>query len=191
MFDIILASKSKARAELLKQIGLNFKVCIPDVEEKRDLISTPEELVISNAFIKAECVARKFKSGIIIAADTVVLSGNKIIGKPSNIREAHSILRELSRRSHSVYSGLVLINISKKLRETAYEKTEVFMRELSDREIENYFKIINPLDKAGGFDIQGLGAAFINHIDGCFYNVVGLPLSRLAEMLDKMGQPVI
>lgn len=187
MVDIILASKSKARAELLRQIGLDFKICIPNVKEERKLTSSPEEIVVSNALTKAEYAAREFESGIIIAADTVVFSENRIIGKPSDLSEAHSTLKAISQRPHWVYSGLVLIDISKGLRETSYEKTEIFMRELSDKDIEDYFKRVNPLDKAGGFDIQGLGAIFIRRIDGCFYNVVGLPLFRLVEMLDKIG----
>ncbi|MDP8216027.1 MAG: Maf family protein [Candidatus Kaelpia imicola] len=187
MVKIILASESKARKELLRQVGLYFSVVVPAVKEERALKSKPEDLVISNALKKAEDVASKFKSGIVIAADTVVLSGDKIIGKPANIAQARLMLKEISRKSYWVYSGLAVINLCGGSKEVGYEKTEIFMHQLSDQDIAGYFKKVDPLDKAGAFDIQGLGAVFIERIEGCFYNVVGLPLARLMKMLKKMG----
>jgi septum formation protein len=191
MADIILASRSKARAELLKQIGLDFEVSIPEVEESLDLISSPEDLVIANAVKKAEYTAKRFRSGIIIAADTVLFSLDRIIAKPSSIKEAALMLKDISQRPLLVYSGLALVDIVKDRMETGYEKTELSLRPLSDRDIEWYLRRVNPLDKAAGFDIQGLGAVFVERIDGCFYNVVGLPLFRLAKILKKIDSPII
>ncbi|MDP8253254.1 MAG: Maf family protein [Candidatus Kaelpia aquatica] len=187
MVRIILASGSKARQDLLRQIGLDFSVVIPVVEEERELRFKPEDLVISNALKKAEDVASKIKSGIIIGADTVVLSNESIIGKPNSMDQAFAILKEISQKPHWVYTGLAVVNLYSGERYTAYEKTQIFMRDLSDNEIRDYFKKVNPMDKAGAFDIQGLGAIFIERIEGCFYNVVGLPLARLMGMLKKMG----
>ncbi len=191
MAKIILASKSKARQELLRQIGLDFSVIVPNIKEEEELKSKPKDLVISNALKKAESIASKLKSGIIIAADTVVFSDGKIIGKPVNITQAHLMLKEMSQKPHWVYSGLVVMDVCSGLKEVGYEKTKITMYQLSDKDIAGYFKKVNPMDKAGAFDIQGLGAIFVERIEGCFYNVVGLPLARLTIMLKKLGVSVL
>lgn len=186
MRKIILASKSKARRDLLKQIGLEFRVVPSRGSEKRFLRGRPGDFVIGNALGKAKAAAKKFRSGVVIAADTVVLVGKKIIGKPKNVRDAFKTLKLLSRRPQWVYTGLAVIDIASGRILTDYEKTKIYMYRLSDREIRNYFRKVSPLDKAGSFDIQGLGGVFIDRIEGCFYNVVGLPLARLARMLKKI-----
>ncbi|MDD5084676.1 MAG: Maf family protein [Candidatus Omnitrophica bacterium] len=183
---IILASGSKARRNLLKQIGLEFSVVPSRGSEKRFLRGRPSDFVMGNALGKAKAVAEKFKSGIVIAADTVVLVGKKIIGKPKNVRDAFKALKLLSRRPQWVYTGLAVIDIASGRILTDYEKTKIYMYRLSNKEIRNYFRKVSPLDKAGSFDIQGLGGVFIDRIEGCFYNVVGLPLAKLARMLKKI-----
>lgn len=187
MRKIILASKSKARQKLLKQIGLKFKIVESRVEENRILKRRCSDLVIDNASRKAEDVAARFDSGVVIAADTVVLVGRKIIGKPKNIKDAFNTLKLLSRRPQWVYTGLAVIDIDNNKTFTAYEKTRIYMRGLSDEQIKDYFKRQSPLDKAGSFDIQGPGGMFIDRIEGCFYNVVGLPLSKLAKILKNIN----
>ena len=132
-------------------------------------------------------MARKFSSGVIIGADTVVLAGGKIIGKPKNKKSAIKILKFLSKRPQWVYTGVAVIDIDNNRTFTAYEKTKIYMQRLSDTEIRNYFKKVSPLDKAGAFDIQGVGGIFIDRVEGCFYNVVGLPLAKLAGLLKKAG----
>lgn len=186
MRKIILASQSKARQKLLKQIGLKFTVAVSSVKENRKIGGSCAKLVIANALLKAKDVAKRYDSGIVIAADTVVLVGTKIIGKPKDTEDALQTLRLLSRRPQWVYTGLAVIDIDSKRILTAYEKTKVFMLRLSDAQIRNYFKKVSPLDKAGSFDIQGLGGIFIDRIEGCFYNVVGLPLAKLAKILSKL-----
>lgn len=188
---IILASRSKARQKLLKQIGLKVQVVPSDIKESRHLKEKCSSLVIENALKKAEDVARGFETGIIIGADTVVLSGNKIIGKPKNRRDAFQILKFISRKPQWVYTGLAVIDIDSKKTFTAYERTKIYMYRLSDAQIRNYLKKVFPLDKAGAFDIQGLGSIFIERIEGCFYNVVGLPLAKLARMLKKAGVDIL
>ncbi|MDD4910516.1 MAG: Maf family protein [Candidatus Omnitrophica bacterium] len=186
MRKIILASRSKARQKLLRQLGLKFQVAVSNVKEDRSLKAGCGDLVIANALNKARDAAKRFDSGIVIGADTVVLAGRKIIGKPKDKDEAFKILKLLSRRPQWVYTGLAVIDIDKDKAFAAYEKTRVYMRRLSDNEIRRYFRKVSPLDKAGAFDIQGPGSIFIERVEGCFYNVVGLPLSKLAAILDKV-----
>lgn len=186
MRKIILASKSKARKKLLQQIGLRFSVAESRVKEKRILRTSCSRLVIDNSLAKAKDVAARYKKGIVIAADTVVLVEGKTVGKPGNIRNAIKMLKLLSRRPQWVYTGLTVIDIDNDRIFTDYEKTRIYMIPMTDAEIRNYFKKTSPLDKAGSFDIQGLGGIFIDRIEGCFYNVVGLPLAKLARILKKI-----
>lgn len=186
MRKIILASQSKARQRLLRQIGLKFKVATSKVKENRVLKGRCADLVIANALEKARDVANRYDSGIVIAADTVVLVGTQLIGKPKDMKDALKTLKLLSRRPQWVYSGLAVIDIDKRKIFKAYEKTKVFMLHLSDAQIRRYFRKVSPLDKAGSFDIQGLGGIFIDRIEGCFYNVVGLPLVKLVKILNKL-----
>ncbi len=187
MRKIILASQSKARQKLLRQIGISFQSVKSNVEEERQLKGSCADLVVRNALEKAKDVAKRFNSGIVIAADTVVLVNRKIIGKPKDIKDALKTLKLLSRKPQWVYTGLAVIDIDNGRILTDYEKTRIYMSRLSDREIRDYFKKVSPLDKAGSFDIQGLGSIFIERIEGCFYNVVGLPLAKLFKMLKKIG----
>lgn len=184
---IILASQSKARRKLLRQIGLRFKAVKADVREEHRLTKGPKELVIANALKKAKAAAERFSSGVVIGADTVVLAGGRIIGKPQNLTEAVKTLKLLSRKPQLVYTGLAVIDIENKKVFTGYEETRIYMCRISDQQIRDYFKKVSPLDKAGSFDIQGLGGIFIDRIEGCFYNVVGLPLAKLAKLLKKAG----
>ena len=141
---------------------------------------------MDNALKKAKDVAKRYHSGIIIAADTVVLSGKKIIGKPKDLDDAFKTLKIISRKPQWVYTGMAVIDIDNNKVLTDYEKTKIYMYRLSDRQIKNYFRKVSPLDKAGSFDIQGLGSIFINRIEGCFNNVIGLPLAKLAKMLKRI-----
>ena len=186
MRKIILASQSKQRQRLLKQIGLRFISAKSDVKEDMRLKSGCADLVMDNALKKAKDVAKRYRSGIVIAADTVVLSGKKIIGKPKDLDDAFKTLKLISRRPQWVYTGMAVIDIDNKKTLADYEKTKIYMYRLSDRQIRNYFRRVSPLDKAGSFDIQGLGSIFINRIEGCFNNVIGLPLAKLAKMLKKI-----
>jgi septum formation protein len=187
MRKIILASGSKARQALLKQIGLRFRVDESKVQEQKKFEGRVADLVKQNALLKARAVAAKHDSGVVIAADTVVRVGRKIIGKPRNLRDAQRTLRLLSQKPQWVYSGIAVIDIDNQKTLTAFDKTKVFMCPLTERQINNYFKKVSPLDKAGSFDIQGLGSVFIDRVEGCFYNVVGLPLAKLANLLQRIG----
>ncbi len=186
MRKIILASRSKARQKLLRDIGLEFTTAKSDVKETRRIKTNCPALVIENALAKARYVAERSKiAGIVIAADTVILVGRKIVGKPKNIKDAFRTLKLLSGKPQWVYTGLAVIDIDRNKTYTAFDKTKVHMCHLSARDIRRYFKRVSPLDKAGGFDIQGFGSVFIDRIEGCFYNVVGLPMAKLAKILKK------
>jgi len=187
MRKIILASASPQRKALLRQIGIKFKAIRSNAHEKCKITKDAASLAKDNALAKAKDVAKKIDTGVVIGCDTVVSVNNRIIGKPKNLADAKKILKFLSRRPQLVYTGLAVIDIDNKKVLTGFEKTKVFMNKLSDKEIDRYFKKVSPLDKAGAFDIQRYGGVFINRIEGCFYNVVGLPLARLYKMFKKLG----
>ncbi len=187
MRKIILASGSKARRDLLRRAGLEFSVAPSRARESRALRGSCASLVVGNALKKARDVASRRATGVVIAADTVVMVGRRIIGKPKDLADARRTLRLLSRRPQWVYSGIAVIDIDSGRTYTDHEKTKIYMYPLSDAQIERYFKKVSPLDKAGSFDIQGMGGVFIDRIEGCFYNVVGLPLAKLAKLLRRAG----
>lgn len=189
---IILASASPRRSQLLKQIGLNFTVHPSQVEEKYIEGQSPHIWVQDIALAKALDVARNFKEGIIIGADTIVLNDNLILGKPKDESEAELMLESLSGKRHQVLTGIAVVegkNIDNYF--TQVEITNVKFRALSAREIKAYVRSKEPLDKAGAYGIQGLGALLIEGIEGCYFNVVGLPLSKLALGLEKFGVEVL
>ncbi len=188
---IYLATDSKARKELFKLFGLKFKVLSSGIKEKRIRGSLSYGgLVKSNALAKAGAVAGKIKHGVIVAADTITVQENKIFGKPKDLKEARAMLKRLSKKPQWLYTGIAIINKDKDKLLVDYEKTKIYMDELTDSQINEYFSRVSPLDKAGSFDIQGKGAFFIRRIEGCFYNVVGLPLRKLYRMLKQIGVKV-
>lgn len=190
MRRIILASRSRARQGLLRQMGLRFTVAHSDVRESRSMKSSCADLVVRNALRKATDVAGRYNSGIVIGADTVVRVGRRIIGKPRDLADAYRTLRLLSKKPQWVYSGIAVVDIDTGRVLTDHERTKVYMYPLTGAQIKNYFRKVSPLDKAGSFDIQGMGGIFIDRIEGCFYNVVGLPLAKLAKMLRAAGVEV-
>lgn len=188
---IILASKSKARKKILEDCGFRIKVAVANIKESHRLNRSFGSIVKSNALRKAEEVAKRVRDGVIVAADTLVFRKNFVFGKPSNLKEAKRVLRNLSRKPHWIYTGIVVLDKKSGRVEIDCEKTKVFMERLSDKDIKKIFHKSNPLQFAGGFDIQGQGALYIKRIEGCFYNVVGLPLAKLFAMFKKMGLMVL
>ena len=168
---------------------MKFKILPSKVKEisSRGNLSYAQ-LVQANARNKAQDVAARLADGVIIAADTICVQDGKIFGKPKNIADARRMLKQLSRKPQWLYTGLAVIKKTKNKNKLVlgYEKTKVYMDKLSLAQVNNYFKQVSPMDKAGSFDIQGKGAFFIKRIDGCFYNVVGLPLRKLYLMLKKI-----
>ncbi|MFH1359693.1 MAG: Maf family nucleotide pyrophosphatase [Candidatus Omnitrophota bacterium] len=189
---IILASASPQRHKLLKLIGIPFTTRPSKVKELSTKTSHCASLVKKNALLKARDVADRVDSGIVIGADSLVYLGKRrIIGKPKNLKEAKKTLWMLSRHPQWIYTGLAIIDVESKKTIVDYEKTKVFMRKLSREEIDRYYRLISPLDKAGGFDIEGKGSLFIKKVHGCYFNVVGLPVAKLCEMLKKVGVSIL
>ncbi len=187
MKKIYLASDSKARKKLLEVFGLKFKVLSGRAEEKINPVRLSYPGIVKrNALAKAKEAAQRVKDGIIIGADTIVVQDGKIFGKPRNLKHARAMLKRLSKDAQWLYTGIAIIDKNKRRQLIDYEKTKVYMDKLSDDEISAYFAKVSPLDKAGSFDIQGRGAFFIKRIEGCFYNVVGLPMRKLYRMLKKL-----
>lgn len=178
--DFILASSSPRRFELLRQIGLSFQSIAPAVDESTEL-TDPFEVVSELSARKAAAVAENNPLSVVIAADTVVTVDGRLLGKPHGDAEATEMLRLLSGRSHYVYTGVTVICDGRI--ETAICRTEVFFKDLSEEQIAAYLRTGEPYDKAGSYAIQGMGALLVDHIDGDYANVVGLPLSMLYEML--------
>lgn len=192
MKKIILASASPQRRKLMKILGLPFIVHPSRVKEKTSLKRGCLHLVTTNALLKAMDVARHYNDGLVIASDTVVyLSQGRLVLKPRNLKEAKGNLKELMARPHWVYSGLAIVDCATGRRALGVEKTKVFMTKISGPEISRYHRLVSPLDKAGGFDIEGKGALFIPRIEGCYFNVVGLPLAKLTSMLKQFGIKVL
>lgn len=183
---IILASASPRRAQLLRQIGLPFVVRASTICEEIGIPSDPIEHVLELSRRKAEDVAAQVQTGLILGVDTIVVLNSAILGKPSSPEEAKRMLRRLSGRTHDVFSGLTLIRAEDSQMRSDFSRTEVKMHRLSEEEIEAYIATGEPLDKAGAYGIQGRAAPFIEEIHGCYYNVVGLPLAKLTQMLKAM-----
>ncbi|MBU0467800.1 MAG: septum formation protein Maf [Candidatus Omnitrophica bacterium] len=192
MKKIILASGSAQRKKLLTMLGISFRVSLSHSPESQKIKTTCSVLVKENALVKARSVAAKEKHGIVIGADSVVYIGNKkIIGKPRNLKEAKNNLKTLFSKPHWVYTGVAVIDVDTGKEIVDYEKTKIYMNSLSDSEIDRYHVKVSPLDKAGGFDIEGWGSIFIRRIEGCYWNVIGLPIAKLAKMLKKVGVSIL
>ena len=188
---IILASSSPRRKDLLRQIGIVFTSDHVDVDERVLPHEKPEAYVVRVALDKARAAAQKVGSGIVIAADTIVVLDDAILGKPSDAREAARMLTLLSGRGHRVITGLAIIEVVTGKSLTRIEVTHVWFHNLAQDEITSYVSTGEPLDKAGAYGIQGKGALLVDKIEGCYFNVVGLPLSLLGKMLKSFGIDVI
>lgn len=202
MSQIILASQSPRRKELLEQIGLEFEIC-PAKGEEIITKTIPEEVVMELSKQKAEEVAAMVSSFgeqhkeittpsdmLVIGADTVVAYDGKILGKPVDEADAKRMLTMLSGNTHSVFTGVTLVLIDKSGRAgelVFYEKTDVKMHEMTEAEIDRYIATGEPMDKAGSYGIQGKCAIYIEKIDGDYNNVVGLPITRIYQELKKIG----
>lgn len=209
--EVILASASPRRQELLYNIGLQFRVQAADVDEKLPCGIAPTSAVRMLAEAKAVAVATKHPQAIVIGADTIVTCENHVLGKPANREEAAHMLRFLSGRSHQVITGVAVVGPANIYRENlgtdkcdikhisagaggansqvlvSHEVTTVLFSELTERQIAAYVATDEPLDKAGAYGIQGRAGLFVPRIEGCYFNIVGLPVARLAQMLSHFG----
>lgn len=168
-------------------LGARFSVLPSEIDEDSDPSMPVAKLVERNALAKATDVARRLDSGLVIGADTVVVLEGKIFGKPSDLEDARRMLSALAGNTHQVYSGVAVVRVGDGACKTAHAVTEVTFRPLSEQQITEYFEMIDPLDKAGAYAIQGIGGVIIEKIAGCYYNVVGLPLTVLDNLLLYFG----
>ncbi len=184
---LILASASPRRADLLSQIGLTFEIYPSEIQEPApDKNILPEVVTQKLASLKASTVAERHTEGVVIGADTLVSFEDELLGKPMDDAHAQQMLTQLSGRSHNVVTGVSLIDVKQRKEITWSEVTKVYFRELCLEDIVNYINSGEATDKAGAYGIQGRGAAFVNRIEGCYFNVVGLPLASLVEQLAEI-----
>ena len=186
-FKIILASKSPRRIEIFTQLGLNFQSIPSNFDEKSLDIEDPIEFAKIASLKKAKNVAKKFNNSLIISADTIVVLDNKIIGKPNSKENAIEILQKLSDNTHKVITGFSMIKLDDNIEITDYDITKVTFRKLDKNEIIEYITQYEPYDKAGAYGIQDIRAVLVKKINGCYFNVLGFPLSKFYERFIKLG----
>jgi len=188
---IILASSSPRRETLLRSIGISARIIPSDAEESYDPSHSPSNIVCALAMRKAHSVAQMqmavHGAGIIIGADTIVVLAGQVLGKPKSRAHAIEMLSLLQGKKHEVYTGVAIVDARTGITRSDYSKTIVRMKPCSQDKVERYVDTGEPMDKAGAYAIQGLGAMLIDGIEGCYFNVVGLPLSLLSDMLEEFG----
>lgn len=189
--SIILASASPRRQQLLNQIGLDFEVIPSTIDEVIDDTLEPFQVAMSLASQKCNDVASHIDDNcIVIGADTIVVKDNKMLGKPKDQEDAFDMLSSLNGEWHQVVTGLCLYRTSDKKSICDYEITKVKIANKSDEFLYSYIATKEPFDKAGAYGIQGLGSLLVEKIDGCYFNVMGLPIYKLSCMLDKLGYKI-
>lgn len=175
---------------LLDQVGISYQSFDPNIEEQFPYDGDFEIVVISNSLNKARLISERFPDVLTLGADTIVEIDDTALGKPESAEDATEMLQNLSGRKHLVHTGIALVRKDKNIVVTHHEQTSVWFRDLSDREIAEYIRSGEPYDKAGSYGIQERGALFIEKIEGCFFNVMGLPLSRLWTLLNSIESEV-
>ena len=184
---LILASASPRRKELLERIGLDFSVIPSKIEEKKVSGETPVAYALRQATDKALEVSKRYPSRLVLGADTIVVLDREVFGKPYDHQTARRMLRRLNGREHTVITAFVLVFKEKELLVRHWVETQVKMKPLTEGRIERYLGTGEPFDKAGGYAIQGKGTLLVESIQGCYTNVMGLPLPTLADALQEIG----
>lgn len=182
--DIILASQSPRRKELMELMGLSFKIKTSNIDEYLEPGTEPQDAVCMLAYKKAMAVANENPDSCVVGSDTIVVYDGVILGKPKTKEEASEMLHLLSGKTHTVYTGIAVITSDRQL--VDFDATQVEFDTLSDDEIEEYIKSGEPMDKAGAYGIQGLFSRYIKRIDGNFYSVMGLPVNKLYNMIKNI-----
>lgn len=181
--NIILASGSPRRKEILENTNLQFSVITSDIDERIFENEEPIQLVLRLAFEKCMSVAQNNPSDLVIGADTIVVLDNEILGKPKNEEEAFNTLSKLSNREHQVITGMSIVNLENEKNIVDYAISNVKFKKLTDQDIKDYISTKECLDKAGSYGIQGYGALLVEEIKGDYFNIVGLPISKLSDIL--------
>lgn len=185
MEEIILASSSPRRKEILEKYKIFPTIISSDIVEKINIGEKPEQIAMSLAFQKAYNISKTYPDKIVIGADTIVCYKKQILGKPKDSDDAFRILKLLNGNEHNVITGISIIQYSSNIKIVDYENTIVKFRNLSDDKLKEYIHTNEPMDKAGAYGIQGYGALLVEKINGCYLNVVGLPLVKLDFLLNK------
>jgi septum formation protein len=192
---LILASSSPRRQELIRTFQLPVQIEVSDVDEDYAPLTKPAEIVETLALRKALAISDKLKSqpqdGIVIGSDTIVVYDNQILNKPVDDKDAMRMLNLLQGKTHQVFSGVACLDLMTGKQLIQHRMTEVTMRPLSVEQIQRYIASGEPRDKAGAYGIQGIGATIVDSIQGCYFNVVGLPLSLLSRMLNELDVDVL
>lgn len=181
--DIILASKSPRRREILENTKVRFSIKESQIDEVIKANESPKETVMRLAYEKALDVANNNKESLVIGADTIVVINEKILGKPKNEKEAYEMIKLLSGKTHYVITGFALINLSLNKKVIDCEVSQVTFKELSEECIKDYINTKESLDKAGAYGIQGYGGLLVKNIQGDYFNIVGLPISKISDCL--------
>ena len=190
MSKLILASASPRRQHLLTQVGVPFTIEPADIDERSTPGEAPRDYVLRIAYEKAQHVSRQRPAAFVLGADTIVTIDAEILGKPRDLAEARRMLRGLSGRTHAVMTGLALLHHDRGVVQQDAVSTAVRFRHLSEHDIETYVVTAKPLDKAGAYAIQDSARAFVEAFDGCYTNVVGLPVQRTADLMRAAGMDV-
>lgn len=187
MQELVLASQSPRRKEILAAIGVRYTAVSPEAQELHPQDTHPDKIVLENALAKAASVACRFADSLVIGCDTIVYFQKEILIKPPDFKTACRYLLRLSGNTHTVYSGLAIIDTRTNAVHSDVSTTEVTFANLNGQRIEQYIGLINPYDKAGGYAIQGAGSLIVESINGCFFNVMGLPVRTLDNLLGMFG----
>jgi septum formation protein len=183
---VILASKSPRRTELLKKIISHFEVEVSNIDENLNGRLSPHELAVKLSQLKAQNISQHLNEGLIIGADSIVVLNDTILGKPKDYVDAVEMLNKLSGKTHQVITGFSVLKKAEQQLVSDYAKTDVKFRELTSQEIQQYIKEKKPFDKAGSYGIQDEAGLFVEKIDGCYFNVMGLPITKLYLVLKDM-----
>ena len=184
---IILASASKRRSEILASCGIRHKVVSAGIKEIHSIRRPTSWVVSHNAKLKAESISKKYKNAVVIGADSLVRMGNHLIGKPATESQAKAFLKKFSGKRIEVFTGLFLADTCSGKSAGGYEKSSLYVQKMGGKDIDKYFKLLGPYDKAGGFSIEGVGSILFDDIRGSYFNILGLPMIKLAELFKKIG----
>ncbi|WP_297132337.1 Maf family protein [Terrisporobacter sp.] len=181
--NIILASNSPRRREILENTKVRFSIKGSQIDEVINSNESPKETVMRLAYEKALDIAKDNKDALVIGADTIVVINDTILGKPKDEKEAYDMIKLLSGKTHYVITGFALINLSLEKKVIDYEISKITFKELSNECIKDYIQTKESLDKAGAYGIQGYGALLVKNIEGDYFNIVGLPISKMSDCL--------
>jgi septum formation protein len=184
---LVLASESTRRIDILRTLGVSFAIMPPDIDERRKPYESPKDYVLRISYEKAQKVGSLFPEKWIIGADTIVVHKGRVLGKPKTEDDAFAMLKRLRANWHKVFTGYCILNVSKHIVYQDVAETKVFIKDLTDEEIEKYVSTSEPFDKAGSYAVQGKGGYMVKEIKGSFTNVVGLPICEITEALLSLG----